>query len=668
MTTEKKEQTPKKEKKPKGPIRWEALIPFSIVSIAVFAYFHFFFDLNLRQGFQWAGYHIVGAEVDIADVDTSFFKGTFAMKKVEVTNPDKPSHNLIEIGDIRFGLLWDGLLRAKVVIEEMAVEKIEIGTSRKFPGKVKPPEPPPTKKEVPSALEKEATKLKEQALEKTKKAYSQNVLGDIAAMLSGTSSQDQLGKIEDSLPSKAKLKEFETTLKEKQKQWNEKIKSLPQGKEIQELSDRFSKVKTKDFKTPQEFQQSAEQIKSILEDADKKVKTVQKTNDELNTDIKSVDQQFKELDALIKKDIKDLESRFRLPQLDAKSISMSLFHKYLDPYLAKFNYYKGLAEKYVPPNLMKKSNKDEVDVSIQPRPRAKGLDYEFGRQNSYPAFWIKKIAVTSKAGASANAGDIEGKITDITSNQVLIGRPTVAELKGSFPGLEILGMDAKITIDNTQAVSRIGFDFSLASYLLSEQKLIQSADVEIGFLKAQGSLKTTGQLVGLQELKFNLDNKISKIDYKVAAKNDVVDTVVKAVFSGIPVVSIDASGDGQLPNVALDIRSNLGSELQKGFEAQLRKKVDEAKAKLQAYVDEQVGKERAKVEAEINKIKTQVDGEVKKAQEMLSKEKAKGEQQIATAKKESENSAKKQIEDQIKKAAGPDGEKKLEDLKKKFGL
>ena len=205
MTTEKKEQTPKKEKKPKGPIRWEALIPFSIVSIAVFAYFHFFFDLNLRQGFQWAGYHIVGAEVDIADVDTSFFKGTFAMKKVEVTNPDKPSHNLIEIGDIRFGLLWDGLLRAKVVIEEMAVEKIEIGTSRKFPGKVKPPEPPPTKKEVPSALEKEATKLKEQALEKTKKAYSQNVLGDIAAMLSGTSSQDQLGKIEDSLPSKAKL-------------------------------------------------------------------------------------------------------------------------------------------------------------------------------------------------------------------------------------------------------------------------------------------------------------------------------------------------------------------------------------------------------------------------------------------------------------------------------
>ena len=190
-----------KSQKPKGPIRTEAVIPFLIVVVLMGIYFKFFFDHNLKSAFEWTGYQVVGAEVDIDKVETSFLKGTFRVQGIHVTNPERPTHNMLQIGDIRFGVLWDGLLRAKVIIEEMAVEQIEIDTKRSRPGKVMPPKPPepPKAGQESSAAVKEAEKIGKAAAGSVKSKYKNNVLGDIAAVLGGGSGDDQLKNIEGSL-------------------------------------------------------------------------------------------------------------------------------------------------------------------------------------------------------------------------------------------------------------------------------------------------------------------------------------------------------------------------------------------------------------------------------------------------------------------------------------
>ncbi|PIS10334.1 MAG: TIGR03545 family protein [Bdellovibrio sp. CG10_big_fil_rev_8_21_14_0_10_47_8] len=655
-----------KKKKEKGPIRTEAVVPFLIVVLVTFLYFHFLFDTHLRKAIEFAGYQIMGAEVDVARLETSFFKGTIRIQGVEVTNSEKPSFNVVSIGDIRFGVLWDGLLRARLIVQEMAVEQIEIGQPRKTPGRVKPPEPP--KKPGESALEKEANKLKDKALDKVEKNYDQNVLGDVAAMLGGTSSQDQFDKIQANLPSQALLKSLETEFQGKQKLWEEKLKSLPQAQEIQAIGDRLGKVKVRDFKTPQEVQQSLQQIDAILKDADSKVKLIQATGGELDSDIKKFDAGMKELDAMVKKDIQDLESRFRLPKLDAKSLSRSLFYPYLAPYLNKFNKYKGIVEKYAPPKLLKKKGSEEADTQVQPHPREKGIAYEFGRPNSYPLFWVKKISVSSQAGSTPGAGNMKGLVTDVTSNQTLVGKPTVLTLEGDFPSDEVHGFKTQATIDNRTPPLRASYKFSVDSYPIQGRDLIQSNDANISFKKATGSMNSTGQLIGLSNFSFELNNQIRNIDYQIQAPNPTVDEILKAVFTGVPVVTVDASGQGDLPNLSMSINSNLGPELQRGFEKQIQKKIDEARAKLQAFINEKIGKEKAKFEGEVNKTKSQVEGQVKKAQDQINSEKSKGEAKSNQAKKDAENNAKKGVEDQVKKALGPDGDKKLDDLKKRFGL
>ena len=95
--------TPAKPVKPakvKGPIRWEAVVPFCVVFGVIILYFTLFFDMHLRKGLEWVGTHSNGAEVDIGSLHTSFWDATLAVHKIEVTNSAEPKRNRAEIAEV----------------------------------------------------------------------------------------------------------------------------------------------------------------------------------------------------------------------------------------------------------------------------------------------------------------------------------------------------------------------------------------------------------------------------------------------------------------------------------------------------------------------------------------------------------------------------------------
>ncbi|NUN07017.1 MAG: TIGR03545 family protein [Bdellovibrio sp.] len=640
-----------KTKKSKGPIRWEAIIPFTIICVLIAAYFHFFFDGHLRRALEWGGYKAIGAEVNIAKLETSFFNASLRIQGIEITDAEKPTHNSIVIGDIRFSMIWDALLRAKAVVNEAAVEQIAFGTKRSHTGKVKPPEPESNEPGM-------AVQLKGQALSEAQEQAGENVLGDVIAMLGGSDANVQLQKLQDSLPSKAMIENFDKELKAKQQAWDARLKTLPQGKDIQALNERLNKIKYKDFKSPQELQSSLQDLDRLYKDGDTMYKQVQATGDDLSNDLKAMEAQYKEIEKQVKTDIKSLEQHFRIPKLDAKAMSMAIFNKYMGPYKAKLFRYKALAEKYVPPNLLKKDKNNE-EVMIQPHPREKGISYEFGRLNSYPLFWVKRTAVSSQAGKTPDAGNIKGEILDITSNQRLIGKPTVATLAGDFPSMQIMGFLVRLSLDNTKSESVIDYVFKVSSYGITGKDLVQTPDVSIAFTKATGAMDIKGSLVGLKKINLAMNNQFSSIDYAVSSKNEIADQILKAVFAGIPVVNLTVDAEGVIPKVPFSINSNLGPELQKGFEKQIQAKIDEARKRIQAVVDEEIGKQRAQIEAQLNQLRGQLDKEVKKAQAQIEDQKKQAEGKVEQAKKDAENQAKKGLE--------KEGQKALDDLKKKLG-
>ena len=656
----------KKTPKKKGPIRTEAVVPIAIIVAATYLYFHLFFDTHLRLGLQWVGYNVVGAQVDVASVKTSFIDGTLRIQGIDLTDPTTPSVNLISIGDIRYSVLWDALLRAKFVVNEAAIEQIEFNKPRKTPGRVKPPEPPEPESNEPSEMEKQANQIKDKALAETQERAGENILGDILSVAGGGKADVQLDKLNSHLLSEEKAQAIQADLNKKQQEWQDRLKALPQSKDFQALGDRLNKVKTSNFSSPQELQASLQEIDAIFKEADAKYKILQAANSDFSSDLKKSQSSVKELEDQIKADVKQLEQHFKIPQLDAKSITMAVFRQQFAPYLEKINYYRNLFKKYAPPNLVSKGDKSKPEVNIQPRPREKGVSYEFGKPNSYPLVWIKKTIVSSQAGATPLSGNIKGQVFDISSNQALTGKPTITKIEGSFPAQQIEGLLIQLTLDNTQPISLIDLTSAITYYPVGEKKFVASDDVTIGFKKASGSMSLKAQLKGYKEIRMKMENLFKQVEYDVSAKSKDADQILKNIFYAIPQISVTTTFEGILPRVNLDISSNIGSEIQKGFQKELQAKIDEARKKIEAHVNEQIAKQKAQIDAQIKQIQSQFEGELKKIQDQADAQKKQAEAKTDEAKKDAENKVRAQADAERQKL--DQEKKKLEDeLKKRFG-
>lgn len=656
--------TPSGAGKGKSFIRWEAILPTAIVVGLIFIYFFLFFDGHLRKGLEFIGYSSLGAEVNIGELKTSFTKASLDIRDIELTNSEKPTHNMVSIGEIKFGMNWDALLRGKILIEIASIEQIQFDSARKKIGRVKPIEP---KDNQPSFLEKEGEKLANEALTKTKEQYGDNILGDIANLLSGGSAEGQLENLEGQLKSKEAIADLQKQVQAKGADWNQKIKGLPQEKDLQALGEKFKAIKTSNFKSPEELQQSIKQFETHLKEADGKIKGVEAVGQEISSDLKLMDEKFKELDSLVQSDVRNLEDHFKIPKLDAKSITNSLFQRYTGPYLAQFHKYQNMAHQYIPPGLLKKGSEEPKDqIEIQPRARDRGISYEFGRPNSYPFFWIKVAKISSKATPGVPAlGNISGEALDITSNQILIGKPTQVHVNANFPELQIEGVEAQFTMNHTRHPFKESLNVQVASYPVERKLLIQGKDLEFGFNKATGSTSIKADFTG-SVLDFSISNVYKQLDYVVSASNKEADSILKNIMSGIPIWTIDANGTGEFPNLPINLKSNLGSEIAGGFERILQERIKEAQAKVKKIIDENITKEKARLEAEFNKLKTQLDGEMKKIKEALTKQKSELETRMDQTKKEESKKLEKKVEAELQKRLGPDPKKKLEDLKKQI--
>lgn len=648
--------TPVKKVKQPGPIRWGAIIFFAVFIGIFSAYMHFFFDLHVKKAIEWGGYSALGVQVDVGNFETSFWKLSLRIQDIGITNRENPMTNSVNIGDIRMALLWDALLRAKFVMNEAAVEQIEFLKPRKSAGRVRPPEPPSNE---PSALAKEAEKVKALAIEKAEKEGANNVFGDIVALLQGGSGDVQMDQFKGKLISENMAKSLEAEVKQKQKAWEERLKTLPQGKEFEELGKRLGQVQTKDFKSIDEVQKSVQAIDAIIKEGDAKVKLIQTASNDLNGDMNKTQNQIKDLEKQIQDDVKSIEQHFRLPKLDPKTLSRAIFQQYIGKYLAQANEYKGMAEKYMPPKFKNKKT-GEVDESIQPHPRAKGVVYEFGSQKAYPLFWIKRVSVSSQAGTSPYSGNIAGEITNITSNQRLVGSPTSAKLSGNFPAQQVEGFKTELTLNNIKPISEVLLDFSVESYPTEGRSLVDSPDVSVGFTKATSKMNFQSKLMDLKEFSFEFKNLFQKIEYETKAKNEMVQQMLEKVFASLPAITLEAYGSGELPTPSLNINSNLGSELANAFGREIRAKIDEARARIEKQVRDEIEKYKTQIDAEVSKLRNQIQGELDKVKNQAESQKKVAENKTNEAKKDNEDKAKKQLE--------KEGQKAVEDLKKKFGF
>ena len=615
--------------KKKGPMRTGAVVPTLIVIALVGVYFSFFFDGNLRRGLEYAGTHINGAEVNVARVATSFIHAKLEINDIEITDKNHPERNTIQVGAIKFQMMWDALLRAKIVVDEASILDIQALTVRKHPGYVLPPAPPSDGK--PSALDK----VQREVVQQTQKKYNGNFLGDVAGMLGGADPKEQLKSIQGDLKSDAKIKELQKDLAEKKVKWDQRLKQLPQSKELQSYSDRVKALKF-DFNNPAELAKNVQEAQKIIAEANEKVKLIDQTQKDLKTDVNGYTQAYKDLEKMIQDDVRDLQGRLKLPNIDAKEFSQQLFMHMIEEKLGGLAKYVELGRKYMPAKKTAAQKEAEKSEQVIPPKRGHGKTYQFPVTTGYPLFWLKHAAISSEVSSSALSGNIKGEIRDLTTDPVFLGKPILLLAHGEFPKQNIQGVDAKITLDHTTEVAKESLVMKVAHFPIAETKLSDSPDVRLALSKANGSSEVNGTFVN-EEMTVSMHNTFNEIKYDLKAKNEIVQEIIDNVLKGIPVVNVNADIKGSLHNLDIHINSNLGDELSKGFQKQLQAKIEQAKGQLKKLIDEKIGANRDKLKGDMDKLtgdltkglgdkKAEADKAIKDAQNQASSQKGGGQQ------------------------------------------
>ena len=563
--------------KKKGPIRTEAIVPVLVIGGLLYAYMHFFFDSHIRKGMEWTLTQVHGAEVNIGKLESSFWKAYLFIDNIEVTDKDKPERNLVKVGKIRLQFLWDGLLRAKLVSEQSGVTGIEPWAKRKKPGRVLPKDTKSSK-----AL-REAEDL---VVGQAKKEFEGNVLGDVAGILGGEKPEDQLKAIAGELASEKKINELKADLDAKKAAWDERLKQLPDSSKIKEYEAKFKALKI-DTSDPVKFAKSVKEADKLLKDVDKTVRLVKTTNSELSGDLKAFKSEIEQIKALAENDLKDLKKRLNIPEINTSDLSKKLFLSYFSQQLGSYKKYIDLGKEYIPAPNSKEERAEKKEEQIVPRQRSEGRDVTFKITTSYPTFWFKKVEIGSVLGSTEASGTIQGMLTDLTSHQNVVGKPTVLKLKGEFPKQNIYGFDGNVVVDHRKEPFET-FDFRVSRFPVGYQKMSDSGDVRFNINSANGATSVVGRSQNGQA-QIASRTIFSDVDYQVEAKSKVLETILNDVASSTKQIDVIAKASGPWANLDFDVKSTLGDNLSKAFKEALQKQIDAAEKQLKDLINGKIG-------------------------------------------------------------------------------
>lgn len=637
-------KTPKKNKK-QGPFRSGAIISILVFSLLTFGYFYFFFDNHLKGISEWTATQVYGAEINISDLNIDFLEAKLQLRGLQVTNKSNPKENLLEIENIEFQMLWDALLRAKVVVETTRVQGVALYTTRRSPGRIIP------KSERNKGPAKALNEIEDKALEQAKSQYNQNIIGDAASLVAGTDPSDQLELIKSELQSEKKLKELQNFVDEKKQAWEERIKKLPNKDDIDKLE---KKIKSLDFDTGnlKKFAASVKEAEAVIKEADQKIKSIDTAQKDLRQDIKTVNSSTKSIESYIDSDIQDLQKRLNIPSIDMGDFSKTLFLGIIAEKTASYKKYYELVKDYLPP---KKTGVQVPEQSkLIPKKRGAGRDVKFPVTTGYPNLWIKEIKLSSKATDKGFSGDVDGTITNVTTQPTVLKKPIQVKATADFKKQNILGVKLDGVIDHTTEVAKQNFMLSVSSFPVNGQKLVSSKDLDL-FIK-DSTARLQAQLKGQAE-QVMMQSKIifDKVQYQVESPSNDLKTFTESVVNDIPQINVLASMAGTWEKARWKVNSNLGRAFSNSFKKQLENKINKVKADLKNQVESKIANEKAKLDQQIKNFTKKYESQISEVDKKANLAKKQAQQSLEKKKESKKKEGIKKLEEE--------GKKLLKDLK-----
>jgi len=393
-------------------IRWQGFTFFVIIILVFGAFWFFFVDGIVKGLIQKYGTQAVGARVELRSANLSLFPTGLELNQLRVTDPDSPMRNAVEIQRISLSLEPLNLLRRKVIVREMDLDGIRLGTPRKSSGAIKG-------KSRSGKAEENGGKGKAEGAAK----------GPCGAVSIPSFQIPDVKKIlqTEQLQSLEIVKSLQKDINGEQTKWKDALKSLPGKEKFDGDRRKIDELKSAKKGGIGNLLGSVSGLTTLKKDIQHDLNRIKSARSDFTKEIASLKDRLAEAKKSPLKDVERLKQKYTLSPAGLQHISKALLGSRLCGLVQKGG---AWYEKLKP--FIERARKKEKGHEVVKPVRGKGVNVRFKEYEPLPDFLVRK----AKARVILQAGEITGRILDITPDQDVLGRP----LKYTFGGDNLKGL------------------------------------------------------------------------------------------------------------------------------------------------------------------------------------------------------------------------------------
>ena len=550
--------------------RWRAVGPLLLFTLFGGVLWLLFADRIARRSAEKIGTAIVGAKVEIEDLHIDLANGDVTVRGLTVASPHEALKNLLQADELVADIDVLPLLEKKVVIDRLAANGLRFGTARTTDGRVPGNPDESVAGRVMSEARDWAQRFQVPALQLATGKIDVGTLDprNLSAIPAG---QALTARVDSS-----------------RRAWQTEVDSLRVGSAVDSATATLARLRgarATDLAALNEARRAIDQIKQARG-------RVTALDRHVTVGIAALRAGVAGLDSAKQRDYAFARGLLKLPSLDAPEIGLALFAPTAVAQFARALYWTELARAHMPPGLLPRAGAGPQ------RARRAGATVRFPRAHALPGFLLRTAELSFLLDPAApQPKQYAGRLTGLTSDPALYGRPTVFE--ASAPAVTAGAM-----LDHVRATPRDTADATvqgvrLPVFTLPFGRLDPGpGTVRLGFaltgdtIRARWAVRST---------------RVQWARDSAGARSPAADLVWRTV-AGISDLQVDAGLTGTLARPRLAVQSNLDAAIAARLRAMVGEEGAAAERRLRAEVDRQVDPVVQPARARVTALQTEVTG------------------------------------------------------------
>ncbi len=555
-------------------LRWGGFLAFIVIWGAGGIIWFFVIDSLIEKGIETAGTKVVGARVELDGADLSLFPLGLILKGLQITDPDVPMNNAVEVSKVSMTMSGLQLLMQKTIIDQMLIDGVQLDTPREFSGAIS--NKSTDNKSILSNNKSVTTKKEDKSFR-----LPSFEIPDVREIF-----------LKEDLQSLKLVDVIRSDIISAENKWKQRISELPDKNKFKTYQERIKKLKSKKKGGILGIVGGASDLLSLQKEIRQDLNLIKGAKQDLGNEVKTLKSQAEAISKAPTEDIRRLKEKYALTSGGLSNISRTLFGNKISDWIEKGLYWYEKTQPYLK---TKGDQKGKVKV-VKPL-RGRGLNVHYSINQPLPDFLIK----TTQVSFAVPDGNFSGQVMNITAEQDVTGLPMTFDFSGErIKNLKSVKITGSVNRVNP-AQAKDQANFQVQGYEIRDQHLSKNPQFPITLKRSLVDFEVNTELQD-QALNVTLSAQLQEV--QISAGKPESKQIAKAfasALSDVKAFTLNSTISGTFKDYKVNLSSDLDQILKKAVQRQAEAEADKFEAKLKTAIAK-------KLEGPLGDIKSKLEG------------------------------------------------------------